>query len=144
MGPFRRRTPYRSLSVIIITFLVWVSVSGVAGNSPNSNPVSPPATRSWSGYLLDGECARERKAKETDLGPKHTTQCLRMPACADSGYGLLTDNNEYLPFDENGNRQARELVSKAHIQANWRIVVQGKRSGDVLQAQKIKIKPGAK
>jgi hypothetical protein len=144
MKTTRGRTLQRGLSVIliIITLIVPVSVPGVAGNRPDSNFVSPPAPQSWSGYLLDGECARARKATETDLGPKHTTKCLKMPACDHSGYGLLTDNNEYLRFDEDGNRQARELVAKARIQANWRIVVQGRRSGDVLQVRRIKVKFG--
>jgi hypothetical protein len=134
----RGRTPYRGLSAItIIAFILGASVRGVAGNEPNS--ASP---QSWSGYLLDGECARTRKATETGLGPKHTTECLRMPACDRSGYGLLTDSNEYLRFDENGNRQVRELLLKARIQKDWRIVVQGRRSGDVLQVQKIKMRFG--
>ncbi len=135
------RTPYRALpSIILIAFILGVGMRGIAGNQPGS-----PAPRSWSGYLLDGECARERKARETDLGPKHTTSCLQMPACDRSGYGLLlAGSNEYLRFDENGNRQVRQLVWKARIQSNWRIVVQGKRSDDVLQVQRIKVQSGPK
>jgi hypothetical protein len=137
------RTPYRALPsiilLIVITFILGIGVREAAGTQAGS-----ATPQSWSGYLLDGECARERKATETDLGRKHTTQCLQMPACERSGYGLLTGSNEYLRFDENGNRKVRELIGKAGIQSNWRVVVQGKRADDILKVQKIKVKSETK
>lgn len=91
----------------------------------------------WHGYLIDLSCARERKDQEPDLGVKHSRSCLAMPVCDRSGFGLLTDGNEVLTFDEDGNRRMRTLLPNLKKESNLRATVHGARSGDVLQVRAI-------
>ena len=95
---------------------------------------------SWTGYLMDHTCARERKDTDSDLGPRHTLKCLQMPACERSGYGLLTDKNEFLPFDEGGNNKVRALLLKTHKESGFRAVVRGTRADSLLIVKKIEAK----
>ncbi|HEY6971183.1 MAG TPA: hypothetical protein VJA94_18380 [Candidatus Angelobacter sp.] len=120
---------------LICAFLVLLSFCNpVVANPPRS------AVRSWSGYLIDLACARERKDDEPDLGPKHTKKCMQMPACDRSGFGLLTDANDLLPFDENGNIRVRALLQQTNQTGHLRVVVQGTKTNDVLQVTKIQLK----
>ena len=120
---------------LICAFLVLLSFCNpVVAKAPRA------ASRSWSGYLIDLACARERKDAEPDLGPTHTKRCMQMPACDRSGFGLLTDANDLLPFDENGNTKVRALLQQTNQTGHLRVVVQGTKTNDVLQVTKIQLK----
>jgi hypothetical protein len=101
----------------------------------------PRPTASWSGYLMDLACGRDRRDKDPDLGPNHTRKCLQMPTCDQSGFGLLTDTNELVPFDENGNRQVRALLAKTSRRSNFRILGRGTKSDHMLRVDQIKLAP---
>jgi hypothetical protein len=93
----------------------------------------------WTGYLLDVACARDRKDKEPLLGEHHTRKCLQMPACDRSGFGILTDTNELLRFDEDGNRRVRRLLRHTRKENKLRCVAWGSRSNDILQLNQIEL-----
>jgi hypothetical protein len=93
----------------------------------------------FTGYLIDLTCARERKKDEADLGEKHTKKCMQMPICDRSGFGLLTDSNELLVFDENGNRKVRLLLQQTSQESHLRAVVTGTKSNEVVKVSKIKL-----
>lgn len=93
----------------------------------------------FTGYLIDLTCARERKKDETDLGEKHTKKCMQMPICDRGGFGLLTDSNELLVFDEEGNRKVRLLLQQTNQESHLRAVVIGAKSNDVVKVSKIKL-----
>jgi hypothetical protein len=65
---------------------------------------------------------------------------MEMPVCTHSGFGLLTDTNELLPFDEAGNRKVRMLLERTSQGENLRVVVQGTRTHDTLQVRKIELR----
>jgi len=65
---------------------------------------------------------------------------MLMPACNRSGFGLLTDANELLPFDENGNTKVRALLQQINQSGDLRAVVQGTKSNDILQVKRIELK----
>src|SRR5689334_8453215 len=109
------------LAILVLTCLL-----GSSGFSKGTKPVAP----SWTGYLIDLSCARERQPKEADLGEKHTKKCMQMPDCDRSGFGLLTDKNELLVFDEEGNRKVRLLLQKTKQDNHLRAVVRGTKSND--------------
>jgi hypothetical protein len=113
----------------------------LANSGPRAVIKEPkPDGRSFSGFLMDLACARERKEKEPDLGQQHTRKCMEMPVCTHSGFGLLTDTNELLPFDEAGNRKVRMLLERTSQGENLRVVVQGTRTHDTLQVRKIELR----
>lgn len=122
----------RRISILVALFLISLPAS--AGDRKEAKRTS------WTGYLIDVACAIERKDAESDLGEKHTKKCMEMPPCDHSGFGLLTDGNEFLPFDENGNRKVRALLQQTKQSDRLRVVVRGTRAKDVLQARKIELK----
>ena len=113
--------------------LILICLLGSGGFSKGTKP----ATSSWTGYLIDLSCARERQPKESDLGEKHTKKCMQMPDCDRSGFGLLTDKSELLVFDEEGNRKIHLLVQQTKQDNHLRAVVRGTKSNDVLKVSSI-------
>jgi hypothetical protein len=94
----------------------------------------------WEGYLIDLTCARERKDKEPGLGAAHTKNCLTMPVCDRSGFGLLSPTNEVWRFDEEGNRKVRALIAKTKKEVKLRIVVGGIKSGETIAVRQIELR----
>jgi hypothetical protein len=81
------------------------------------------------GYLVDVACA-SINAKKPGFGAGHGRTCLRMPSCADSGYGVLTDDRRFIRFDQNGNDQTRKLLADLTLETGIRIGVSGAIDGD--------------
>ncbi len=94
--------------------------------------------QSWSGYIIDVACARDRKNNLSNLGPEHTHKCLEMPACQNSGYALLTDELKVLRFDARGNDLAKKLLEKDRWRAGAKIRVDGNCEGDLLLVKQLK------
>ena len=116
-----------------LAILVLMCLLDSSGFGKGAKPVAP----SWTGYLIDLTCARERQPKEVDLGEKHTKKCMQMPDCDRSGFGLLTDKNELLVFDEEGNRKVRLLLQQTKQENHLRALVRGTKSNDVLNVSRI-------
>ena len=79
-------------TVCLLTLILWLPAAALAGE-----PV-------WSGYLMDTMCA----SKLLDKASSHTTECMKMPDCKGSGFGLVTKDGKYIKFDEAGNAKALE------------------------------------
>src|SRR5262249_53449144 len=105
----------------------------------SSPAADKPSTNHWIGYLIDITCARERKDKESSLGEDHTKKCLQMPVCDRSGFGILTDANQLLRFDEDGNRRARKLLEGTRRENKLRCVAWGRRSNDLLYVSRMEL-----
>lgn len=125
-----------SLPVRILSFacLIFFCSAGSAFGLPADSPkkAGTPAEKSEvvNGHLVDMVCVRDEAAHLAELGPKHTTKCLKMPACRDSGYALLLPSNEVLRFDPRGNELAAKLIEAAHRDGDWKMRATGKREGD--------------
>lgn len=63
--------------------------------------------RVFVGALVDVTCATDPKKDLGKLRSEHTLKCLLMPICSESGYALLTDEDQVLRFDTRGNKLAR-------------------------------------
>jgi hypothetical protein len=127
--------------ILVFALFLLIAVLVPRGLAKEPKPAKGP----FKGYLIDLACARERKEKEADLGQKHTKKCMEMPICDHSGFGLLTDSNELLPFDEGGNRKVRMLLERTGQNENLRALVQGTRSqgtksDEVLIVNKIELR----
>ena|SRR5579863_2040672 len=94
-----------------------------------------------SGYLVDISCATERANELATLGIVHTRQCLQMPDCQRSGYGLLTDDKKVLKFDAAGNVQAMQLIASTNQPKDFRITVSGRVNNDQIAVSKLELKP---
>jgi hypothetical protein len=90
------------------------------------------------GYLMDVACSARRMQKP---GPPatHSRGCLQVPACSDSGYGILTEEKRFIRFDEEGNQKVRKLLAETSRQSDFKISVTGTMEGDRLKVSKIEL-----
>jgi len=118
--------------LLFACFICFYSAAGafsLAADSSKKAAAEKPEV--VNGYLVDMVCVHDEAAHLAELGPKHTTKCLKMPACRDSGYALLLlPSNEVLRFDPRGNELAAKLIDSAHRDGDWKMRATGKREGD--------------
>jgi hypothetical protein len=90
------------------------------------------------GYLVDVECARE-EGQRPDFGKTHAKQCLQMPSCVDSGYGVLTDDKKIIKFDKAGNAEAKKFISTLTKNNDIKVTVTGSVTGEEMTVSKIEL-----
>ncbi len=90
------------------------------------------------GYLVDIACGQEDGSKP-GFGAKHTKECLEMPDCANSGYGVLTDDKKIIRFDKAGNEQAKKFIADLKKNNDIKVTVTGAVSGAGMTVSKIEL-----
>lgn len=104
--------------------------------------VSSPACAkepSIVGTLVDVACATEPGKNLDKLRSEHTRNCLLMPICVESGYALLTGDNQVLRFDKKGNYLAGKIIEEHPQAKTWRVRVEGIPQKDQLQVKRIRL-----
>jgi len=69
--------------------------------------------------LMDQACSAKAKTNPD----AHNRACAIQ--CAKSGYGILTQDGQYLKFDEKGNQEAAKLLASSDKKDHLRVNVQG-------------------
>lgn len=90
------------------------------------------------GFLVDMACGREEGSRP-DFGIKHSKECLQMPDCAASGYGVLTDDKKIIRFDPAGNEQAKKFIADLKKTTDIKVTVTGSMTGDMMKVSKIEL-----
>jgi len=90
------------------------------------------------GYLVDLACAAE-DGQKAGFGAKHSKDCLQMPDCASSGYGVLTDDKKVVKFDKAGNEQAKKFIADMKKEKDVRVAVTGSLNGGSMTVSKIEL-----
>jgi hypothetical protein len=90
------------------------------------------------GYLVDLDCGRA-EGQNPDFGAKHTKDCLRMPDCANSGYGVLTADKKIIRFDKPGNDEAKKFIANINKSDDIKVTVTGSVNGDQMTVSKIEL-----
>jgi hypothetical protein len=98
--------------------------------------------QAFVGTLVDLTCATDPKKDLAKLRSEHTRKCLLMPVCSESGYALLTDDDQVLKFDREGNKLAGKLIAEHSRNQNWRITVAGVPDGGYFNVLRIKLWKG--
>jgi hypothetical protein len=88
------------------------------------------------GYLLDKSCADD-DGKKPGFAAKHQKSCLQMKVCAQSGYGVMTEDMKYLTFDKNGNAMAAKLIAGLKKTDDIKINVTGDVQGESIKVTKL-------
>lgn len=92
------------------------------------------AAENWSHVsMVDTQCSTKAKANPD----AHTKSCAL--ACAKSGFGILDKDGNYLKFDVKGNTDAMHLLQGSSKQDHIRVDVSGKKDGDVIHVQSLKM-----
>ena len=101
------------------------------------------------GILMDQMCSgkadlRISGATGTLVGGRivaeaHTHECLLMPECQKSGYGVYTSDNKFLKFDEAGNRKALAAIKASAKLDDFEVEVTGEVKGDTIKVASLKV-----
>jgi hypothetical protein len=84
-----------------------------------------------SGLLVGGRIVAEA----------HTRECLLMPECEKSGYGVYTSDNKFLKFDEAGNRKALAAIKASGKLDDFEVEITGEVKGDTIKVVSLKVLP---
>lgn len=103
------------------------------------------------GVLMDNMCSgkadlRISGATGTLVGGRivaeaHTKECLLMPQCQKSGYGVYTSDNKFLKFDEAGSRKALAAIKASNRLDDFEVEVTGDVKDDTIKVATLKILP---
>ena len=101
------------------------------------------------GILMDQMCSgkadlRISGANGTLVGGRivaeaHTRECLLMPECQKSGFGVYTSDNKFLKFDEAGNRKALAAIKASSKLDDFEVEVTGEVKGDTIRVVSLKV-----
>ena len=92
-----------------------------------------------TGYLVDKACSQELAAKGKQALAQHDRSCSLMDTCAQSGYGVVTGEGKFIPFDAAGNKKAIAAIKAAKKDDDFKVTVTGEQSGQVFKVATIKI-----
>ena len=132
------------LGALALLLCFAMAVRGASGNS---------TTTTVQGVLIDKACSFKAETRiVSDPTPHleggmvwaytHTRECLLMPSCQRSGYGIVAyDDNKFLTFDTMGNQKALALIKGATKQEDFRIEVTGQIDGDKMKVTSLKLLP---
>src|SRR5690348_17023235 len=97
---------------------------------------------SVQGVLMDRMCSSKAELRIVPPGrleggmvvaEAHTRECALMPDCQKSGYGVVTRDNQFLKFDEAGNRKALEAIKASKKLDDLEVEVTGEVQGDTIK-----------
>src|SRR5579863_1709171 len=71
----------------------------------------------------------------------HTRECLLMPECQKSGFGVYTSDNKFLKFDEAGNRKALAAIKASTRLDDFEVEITGEVKGDTIKVVSLKVLP---
>lgn len=125
------------LRLLIVIAIPWTSAISAAENI--------------KGILIDEKCSGKadlRISGATGLleggrivAEAHTRECLMMPECEKSGYGVYTSDNKFLKFDEAGNRKALAMIKASKKLDDFEVEVVGDVKGDTIKVVSLKLLP---
>jgi hypothetical protein len=95
------------------------------------------ANTTVNGYLK--ACSQELAAKGKQALAQHDRSCSLMDACAESGYGVVTDDGKFIAFDAAGNKRALAAIKAAKKDADFKVTVTGEQQGPVLKVASLKL-----
>jgi hypothetical protein len=99
---------------------------------------APAAEVTVKGYLVDIACGVEEGSRP-DFGIKHSKDCLQMPECEKSGYGVLTPDNKVIRFDYPGNERAKKFIAELKKNNDIKVAVTGTVNGEMMTVNKLEL-----
>ena len=110
---------------------------------------APAAETKFDGVLIDKLCSYKAETRIVP-GPRleggiveaytETRECALKPECQKSGYGVFTYDNQFVPFDAEGNRKALALLKETKQEDNLIVEVTGKLQDGMIKVDTIVLK----
>lgn len=92
-----------------------------------------------NGILMTTMCAAKASKGGPDAASKHERTCNLKPDCAKTGFGVLTSENNFLPFDEAGNEKALKALRESTKKDDMQVTVTGKIEGSKIVVSTLKL-----
>jgi hypothetical protein len=114
------------------------TASVFAASTPAAAPATPVADEvtTYTGVLIDNMCAQKFMSKDDPEGAaaSHPKSCALSPACAASGFCIITGKKQ-IKFDDASNKMAKEYLEKKD--SVTKVTVTGTLKNDVLSVKTI-------
>lgn len=91
------------------------------------------------GFLVDTMCSAKVVKGDQKAAAMHTKECIQMPPCEASGYGVVTQGNKFIKFDDAGNEKAVAALKAADKKDNLKVQVTGDVKGDSVSVSNLKL-----
>lgn len=121
-------------------------------NQPGTTHTGTNQAEDIKGVLMDQKCSGTADLRISGssgllvggriVAEAHTRECLLKPECEKSGYGVYTDDNKFLKFDEAGNRKALAAIKASSKLDDMEVEVTGEVKGDSIRVRSLKLLPG--
>jgi hypothetical protein len=132
---------------LVSSFAAVVALVGIAAVGAETTPNSGTIR----GVLLDTKCSANAELRMVPSpnphfeggmlwAYTHTRECLLMPACQRSGYGVYADE-KFLAFDAAGNQKALALLQASKKVDDLHVEVTGGVQGDKIKVASLKLLP---
>jgi hypothetical protein len=103
------------------------------------------AINSWAadtavkGHLIDVACSAAKARRGPASAASHGRNCLRMSTCAGSGYGVLTEDRQFIKFDKDGNEKAVKFLTEITKENDIKVTVHGSVNGSSMTVSSIEL-----
>ncbi len=115
--------------------ILGVILLGMFATAPSASALIAPADKiTIAGILMDKSCGADMKMD----AKTHDKDCMQMPDCVKSGYGVVTDDGKFIVFDAKGNKDAAAWLKATKLQTNLKVTVTGTMEKDVLKVDTLK------
>ncbi len=124
---------------IILSILTLAAVITTQTMTEAKHPTRPKVNV-YHGYLIDKMCAPDMTVKGAgayDEAANHTKTCLIEPKCIKGGFGMITSDNKWIPFNKAGSQKAEQLAVLTTKKDHVAIAVEGIMRGKTLSVSKI-------
>jgi hypothetical protein len=125
----------RNLLVFSLIFVMLSAVAVISNAAATKTANTKVITTTFKGILIDKDCSTVKDPT------KHTKDCLLMPDCAKSGYGIdIKQKNatyKFYTFDPNGQKLVKAYLSKTKKKDNITIIVTGSLNVTTIAVTKI-------
>ncbi len=91
------------------------------------------------GVIADWNCTERMVRDGREKVLRQDRSCSLEKNANRGAYGLITDEKKFYKFDEEGNRQARELLNNSHDKNNLRVLARGELEGNTIKVATMSI-----
>ena len=92
----------------------------------------PAMAETWKNAAVVDKMCSEKAKSNPDA---HTRACALQ--CKGSGFGIVTEKGEFLPFDDAGNKKMSAALASTNKKDHLRAEVTGTRNGNTIQVEQL-------
>jgi hypothetical protein len=127
----RKKIRFIGMILVLLFGVVWIGSNGRRAVTAVADD-TPVKELELEGYLITAHSANEQGDPS-----KISKECIRMPECAASGYGIsvrqVDGKFQFFKFDENGQKLAGEILVKTTKINGITVIAKGILAGNILK-----------